>query len=101
MSRPSRSYPLPVHESIPDMLRSLLGMAPNSAGDGVVPTASMVWGDLVWAGEADHLDVVGHFGHPDSRFPHVDWMTSGARFDRERFGIMCDGIVRYMLEAEQ
>jgi hypothetical protein len=100
MSRPSRSYPLPVHASLPDVVSALLGAGPNSAGDGVVPTASMVWGDLVWFGEADHLDVVGHFRQRHASHPHVDWMTSGARFDRNRFGDMCDSIVRYMFEAE-
>ena len=101
MSRPSRSYPLPVHASLPDTLAALLGAGPNSAGDGVVPTASMVWGDPVWSGEADHLDVVGHFRHGDKRHPHVDWMTSGARFDRERFTGLCESMASYMLAAEE
>jgi triacylglycerol lipase len=101
MSRPSRAYPLPVHASLPEIMSALLGMATNSAGDGVVPTASMVWGDLVWCGEADHLDIVGHFRQRDLEHPHVDWMTSGARFDRARFSAMCDALVAYMLAAEE
>ena len=69
----------------------------DGTSDGIVPTLSMIWGDLLWAGEADHLDVIGHFH--DDRHPtdHVDWITSGSRFTSQRFGAMLDAIVGFQL----
>jgi hypothetical protein len=88
------------------------------ANDGVVPTASQVWGKIVWAGAADHLDVLGHFPSPPppvsrpfwsrwmSRPPpvadlHVDWLSSGAGFDDAAFAGLMDAIAEGMLAAAQ
>jgi len=67
--------------------------------DGIVPTLSMLWGELVWCGEGDHLDVLGHF-HDDQRPAcHVDWMTSGALMDRGRFASLMDAVAAFMLKS--
>jgi triacylglycerol lipase len=68
------------------------------ANDGIVPTLSMLWGKLIWCGEADHLDVLGHF--PDDQRPrkHVDWLASGAPFTRQRFEDLMDAIVKFQLD---
>lgn len=69
----------------------------DRSNDGVVPTLSMLWGDLVWCGEGDHLDVLGHFHDDASPALHVDWVTSGAHFSRQRFASLMDAVARYQL----
>jgi triacylglycerol lipase len=73
--------------------------ADDRTNDGIVPTLSMLWGELIWCGEGDHLDVIGHF-HDDARPPvHVDWVSSGAHFDRRRFASLMDALARFLLAA--
>jgi hypothetical protein len=67
------------------------------ANDGVVPTASWVWGTIAWAGAADHLDVFGH--HRSAATGHVDWLSSGAGFDDGAFARLMDSIADGMLAA--
>ncbi|HEY3494950.1 MAG TPA: hypothetical protein VGK73_09700 [Polyangiaceae bacterium] len=69
----------------------------DATSDGIVPTLSMIWGELLWAGEADHLDVIGHFHDESDATEHVDWITSGSRFTSQRFGAMLDAIVGFQL----
>ena len=91
------------------MLARAFGRAPGArANDGVVPIRSQIWGKVVWAGYADHLDVLGHFRDdrtdPRARAespPHVDWLTSGAGFDRGRFEALTDAIAAGMLESSK
>ena len=77
----------------------------SRANDGVVPIRSQIWGELSWAGYADHLDVLGHFKDvssppradeketPEERAArHVDWLSSGALFDRAKFAAVMDAI---------
>lgn len=82
-----------------DVLERLLGRTiADTENDGIIPTLSMVWGQLLWAGEGDHLDVLGHF-HDDIRpGQHVDWMTSGADFTRARFCEELDNLARFQIE---
>ena len=75
------------------------------ANDGVVPIRSQLWGTVVWAGLADHLDVLGHFRDerdPDAVAPelrHRDWLTSGSDFDRTRFTGLMDAIASGMVAS--
>ncbi len=88
-------------------VRALLGETPEStASDGIVPLYSQIWGELIWVGKADHLDIVGHFpgapgGHKDDGPIHTDWLASGARFNRVRFDVVMDRIVSGLLVAEE
>jgi hypothetical protein len=87
-----------------DAVRTLLGeVPPETENDGVVPLYSQIWGDIVWIGRADHLDVVGHFPGRRGKSPdrHVDWLRSGAGFDETRFDTVMDRIFGGMLLAEE
>jgi len=99
-ARHDTRYPCaPPDGSAQASVRALLGeLPPVTASDGVVPLYSQVWGELIWVGKADHLDVVGHFPGPGG---HTDWLASGARFNRVRFDVVMDRIVAGMRLAEE
>jgi triacylglycerol lipase len=66
--------------------------------DGVVPTLSQIWGDVIHACRADHLDVVGHYGamRPDS--PSTDWLPTRSGFDDEAFDALWSSVARFITE---
>jgi hypothetical protein len=72
----------------------------NTLNDGMVPTTSMIWGDVLWAGTSDHLDVLGHF-HGDRDSPHTDWMVSGAGFSDDDFDEVMDAIAEFQLQRQR
>jgi triacylglycerol lipase len=106
-ARQDERYPCHAGDSeVRRKVLAMLGELPElTANDGVVPLYSQVWGDLVWIGRADHLDVVGHFpGEVTKRKSdeaHHDWLRSGARFDRVRFDTVIDRIFAGMLLGEE
>jgi hypothetical protein len=67
-------------------LRRAFGSVPRrDANDGVVPTQSQVWGEVVHAARCDHLDVIGHFRDASHAPPHFDWLTTGSGFTHAQF----------------
>ena len=62
-----------------------------------MPTRSQVWGEILQAVQADHLDVIGHFNDPAVQPPHFDWLTTGSGFRRQRFEALWDGVVDSIL----
>jgi len=80
------------------MLTDALGMGPtDEMSDGIVPTLSMLWGELIWAEEADHLDTLGHFHDDQKPAIHTDWLTSGSNLSRQRFTKMISAVGQFML----
>lgn len=98
-SQAHRRYPYaePSAEQLDALRHASPGELNDETNDGIVPSLSMLWGKLLWAGEGDHLDVLGHF-HDDAKpRRHVDWLTSGAKFDRERFASVMDAIAAFQI----
>lgn len=71
----------------------------DSDSDGVVPTVSQVWGELIAAVRADHLDVCGHFDAPEHDPPHFDWLVSGSQFERPQFERVWSGVAQFIADA--
>ena len=67
------------------------------ACDGIVPTRSQVYGRVLTAVRADHLDAIGHFDQPAHRPPHVDWLISGSGFRRLQFERLWSTVVDFVL----
>jgi hypothetical protein len=90
--------PLTLQQAAP--LRLAYGRLPDGrANDGMVPTRSQVWGEVIRAVWADHLDVIGHFNLPTHVPPHFDWLSSGAGFSRAQFEECWEAVARFVAAA--
>jgi hypothetical protein len=86
--RQHRHYPYPslAEQLKPAVQESYPFPVDHHANDAVVPLLSQIYGDVVSAAVADHLDVVGQFrGAGGGRESLTDWLPSGSRFGEERF----------------
>ena len=101
-SREHAHYPCPAPSDVQARVleESIEGNVTNSNSDGIVPTLSMLWGTVLWAGNADHLDVVGHFADDRKNGDHVDWLHSGARFSRLRFAQAMHAVASFILQSK-
>ena len=66
--------------------------------DGMVPTLSQPWGEVVYAVEGDHLDTLGHFYEPKHVPPHFDWLNSGVAFTRSDFDLLWTEVARWLFD---
>jgi triacylglycerol lipase len=69
--------------------------------DGVSPTNSQIWGELVHATTADHLDVVGHFGSLDADVGTGDWFPSYSGFDGSGFEKLWADVAAFILRDDR
>ncbi|HEY4055242.1 MAG TPA: hypothetical protein VGM39_01495 [Kofleriaceae bacterium] len=86
------------------ILSKAFGERPGfDANDGIVPLRSQLWGDVIWAGLGDHLDVLGHYFDEredvDPSKKHRDWLTSGSAFNDRAFTSLLDALAAGMLGA--
>lgn len=81
-----------------ERLQHFLGELPSASdNDGIVPTNSQIWGELVHATCADHLDVVGHFGPAREGEDGGDWLPSHSGFDAVRFERLWADVAAFIL----
>ena len=72
----------------PDATAALMRRWPElepTDNDGMVPTMSQPWGEVLAAVDADHLDIIGHFADWESQPPHYDWLRTGTGFTAPEF----------------
>jgi triacylglycerol esterase/lipase EstA (alpha/beta hydrolase family) len=97
-SRTPRGRISPLAAAQARRLRRAYGTLPGpGANDGIVPTRSQPWGDVIHAAQADHLDVIGHFYDRADPPRHADWLTTGSGFDAEHFEAVWADVVGYVL----
>jgi triacylglycerol lipase len=89
-------------EPVPEQRRVLeqaFGKYPKpSWSDGIVPTLSQVWGEVIHASNADHLDVVGHYGSLRSSQSTSDWLPSNSGFDDAAFDALWSAVASFIAE---
>jgi len=67
--------------------------------DGMSPTLSQVWGDVVHATNADHLDVMDQYGDLLGPGIHADWLPSGSGFDGVRFATLWQDVAAFITKS--
>lgn len=80
-----------------ELLRVYGDLPSPRSNDGVVPTLSQIWGEIIHVTRGDHLDVCGHFRDPGHQPPHVDWFISGSGFRRPDFDALWEDVAEFML----
>ena len=97
IARTSSEYSAEPTEAQLQALRAAFGesLEPTD-NDGVVPSFSQIWGDVVHAASADHLDVVGHFTPSQGMPGRLDIFASASEFHEPQFVSLWDDVARYV-----
>jgi triacylglycerol esterase/lipase EstA (alpha/beta hydrolase family) len=64
--------------------------------DGMSPTLSQVWGEIIHVADADHLDVMGQYGDLTRPGIHADWLPSGSGFDGVKFNQLWSAVAAFV-----
>ena len=94
----ARGAEAPLTAAQRDALQRAYGRVPRShANDGIVPTRAQVWGTVIAAAQADHLDVIGHHDDPATQPPHFDWLTTGSGFSTVAFDDVWERVLDFLV----
>lgn len=89
--------PVPAAAHAAALARAFHGTPTVADNDGIVPTLSQPYGQVIAAMAADHLDIIGHFGHRGDDHEHYDWLITRSRFDRRAFESTWGALLDYLL----
>jgi hypothetical protein len=91
-----RYYPQLADEQRAALITGYGTMPLPSDNDGMSPTLSQVWGEVVHVTAADHLDVMGQYGDLLGPGVHADWLPSGSGFDAVRFAALWTDVAAFV-----
>jgi triacylglycerol lipase len=91
-------FPEPVPEQRVVLERAFGAYPEGSWSDGIVPTLSQIWGEVIHAANADHLDVVGHYGSMRPEAPTTDWLPTRSGFDDAAFETLWGTVARFITD---
>ncbi|MCY1014681.1 esterase/lipase family protein [Pyxidicoccus sp. MSG2] len=77
-------------------LREAFGRKFEAWSDGIVPSRSQVWGQLLHVVASDHLDVMGHFDQPEQ---YISWLKSGSHFQEPQFHEVWERVLDFTVGA--
>jgi triacylglycerol lipase len=95
---PLNQIPLHTAEQTAALVEAFGALPGPQACDGIVPTRAQIYGKVIGAVRADHLDAIGHFDQPAHQPPHVDWLISGSGFRRPQFEKLWKDVASFLLE---
>jgi triacylglycerol lipase len=98
---PLNKIPPHTAEQTAALVQAFGALPAPQACDGIVPTRAQVYGKVIGAVRADHLDAIGHFDQPAHQPPHVDWLISGSGFRRPQFEKLWKDVAGFLLADEQ
>jgi hypothetical protein len=67
-----------------------------SDNDGMSPTLSQIWGEVIHVTNADHLDVMGQYGDSLGAGIHADWLPSCSGFDAPAFAALWRDVAAFI-----
>lgn len=92
----------PLSEQAREVIIRVFGEVLNaSENDGIVPTRSQVFGEVLHAARADHHDIIGHFDDPVHNPPHYDWIATGTQFRRAQFEAVWLQVADFIARVER
>ena len=89
----------PLPEAHLEVLRARWPEVGPSDNDGMVPAVSQSWGTVIRCVDADHLDILGHYGDPEATPPHYDWFVTGTGHRRPQWEATWTDVAHFLADG--